>query len=261
MIVFDDNEIQVLFHEGVGDFLLVTFAPLNALSDDTNFFGRSLAQRMGLSALGFTAKRPNWYPEANMRAALAATELLRGRYREVVTYGASMGGYGAAKYSRPLGASTALSICPQWSINPAHTAGYDQRYQEHFVHGLTGDAIRDDDVSGRIYVFVDPGCAPDFGHAKRIPSAELVPVHSAQHHVTGMLAGTAAFESLLAAARRRNARELHATVARLRRVSPRRLVEVIKKARHRHPEWAGRLAHARAGMLADNPRLLAEVSA
>lgn len=260
MIVFDDDEIQVIFHKGTSDVLLVTFAPLNALSDDTDFFGRSLAQRMGLSALGFTAKRPNWYPEASVRAALAATEPFRAEFPEVVTYGASMGGYAAAKYSRPLGASTALSICPQWSINPAHTADFDQRYQEHFIPGLTGDAIRGEDVSGRIYVFVDPGCAPDFGHARRIPSAELVPVHSAQHHVTGMLAGTAAFESLLRAARRRDTRELRATVSRLRRASPRRLVEVLKKARRRHPEWAGMLAHARGSMLAANPRLLAEVS-
>src|SRR5262245_14151731 len=125
VIVFDDDEIQAIFHEGVGDVLLVTFAPLNDLSDDTNFFGRPLPQRLGLSAIGFTAKRPTWYPEANVGAALAATEQLRARYREVVTYGASMGGYGAAKYSGPLGASTALSICPQWSINPAHAAEYD----------------------------------------------------------------------------------------------------------------------------------------
>lgn len=261
MIVFDDDEIQVIFHEGMSDVLLVTFSPLNALSDNMNFFGLQLAQRLRLSALGFTAKRPNWYPAANMRAALAATAQLRGRYREVVTYGASMGGYGAAKYSRPLGATTALSICPQWSIDPAHTADYDQRYLEHFIPGRTGDAIGSEDVSGRIYVFVDPGCAPDLGHASRIPSAELVPVHSADHHVTGMLAGTAAFESLLAATRRRDDRELRATVARLRRASPRRLVEVIKKARRRHPAWAGRLAHARAGVLAANPRLLAEVPA
>lgn len=260
MIVFDDDEIQVIFHEGVGDVLLVTFAPLNALSDDTDFFGRSLVQRMGLSALGFTAKRPNWYPGANVDAALSATEHLRAGYGEVVTYGASMGGYAAAKYSRPLGASTALSICPQWSINPAHTADFDLRYQEYFVQERTGHAIRHEDVSGRIYVFVDPGCAPDFGHAKRIPSAEIVPVHSAEHHVTGMLAGTAAFESLFAASRRRDARELRATVARLRRASTRRLVEVIKKARRRHPEWAGMLKHTRAGVLAANPRLLAEVS-
>ena len=261
MIVFDDDEIQVIFHRGVDDVLLVTFAPMNALSDDTDFFGRSLAKRMGLSALGFTAKRPNWYPEANVRAALAATEQFRKGYREVVTYGASMGGYAAAKYSRPLGASTALSICPQWSIDPAHTADFDRRYQEHFIPGRTGDVIRHEDVSGRIYVFVDPRCASDFGHASRIPCAELVPVHSAQHHVTGMLAGTAAFESLLAAARQRNARELRATVARLRRASPRRLVEVIKKARRRHPGWADRLAQARGGLLAANPRLLAEASA
>jgi hypothetical protein len=47
---------------------------------------------------------------------------------------------------------------------------------------------------------------------------------------------------------------------RLRRASPRRLVEIIKNARRRHPQWAGRLTHARAGMLAANPRLLAEIS-
>ncbi|UZF93162.1 hypothetical protein [Bosea sp. NBC_00550] len=261
MIVYDDDEIQVIFHRGAGDILLVTFGPLNTLADGTDFFGRPLAQRTDLSVLGFMAKRPNWYPEANMLQALAATQELRAAYPEIVTYGSSMGGYGAAKYSRPLGASTALSLCPQWSIDPAHVAPYDRRYEQYFVAGRTGDAIRADDVSGRVYVFVDPSYAPDFGHAARIPTAELVPVHSAQHHVTGMLAGTVAFQSLLAATRRRNGVELSAAVARLRRASPRRLVEVIKKAKRRHPQWAGALTQTRAGALAANPRLLAEVSA
>lgn len=260
MVVFDDEEIQTIFHRGASDILLVTFGPMNTLADDTDFFGRPLAQRMGLSTLGFMAKRPNWYPEANTRRALAATASLRAGYPETVTYGSSMGGYGAAKYSGPLGASTALSLCPQWSIDPAHAGGFDQRYEQYFAAGRTGGAIETGDVSGRIYVFVDPSYAPDFGHAKRIPTAEIVPVHSAQHHVTGVLAGTAAFQALLAASRRRDARELSSAIARLRRPSPRRLVEVIKKARHRHPAWAGALAKARGSVLETNPRLIAEIS-
>ena len=261
MIVFDDEEIQVIFHRGASDILLVTFGPLNTLADGMDFFGRPLAQRMELNVLGFMAKRPNWYPEANMRGALAATADLRANYSETVTYGSSMGGYGAAKYSGPLGASTALSLCPQWSIDPQHAGGFDQRYEQYFVSGRTGEAIRDDDVSGRIYVFVDPSYAPDFDHAKRIPTAEIVPVHSAQHHVTGMLAGTTAFQSLLAASRRRDTVELSSTIVRLRRASLRRLVEVIKKAKRRHPKWAASLTQARASQLATNPRLMAEISA
>jgi len=261
VILFDDDEVQIIFHPGESDMLLVSFGPLNSLADGADFFGRPLAQRMKLSALGFMAKRPNWYPEASMLNALASTEELRKRFPEVVTYGSSMGGYAAAKYSRPLGATTTLSLCPQWSINPEHAAGYDRRYERYFVEGRTGGPIGEHDVSGNIYVFVDPCCTPDFAHASRIPTAELVPVHSAGHHVAGMLAGTAAFQSLLTATRRRERGELAATVARLRRPSPRRLVEVIKKAKRRHPEWAGALTQARVSALAANPALLAEVSA
>lgn len=261
MIVFDDDEIQVIFHPGASEMLLVTFGPLNSLADGADFFGRPLAQRMKLSALGFMAKRPNWYPEASMQKALAATQELRARFSEVATYGSSMGGYAAAKYSRPLAATTTLSLCPQWSIDPQHVADYDRRYEHYFREGRTGGPIRGDDVSGNIYVFVDPAYSPDLDHARRIPTAELVPVHSASHHVAGMLAGTVAFQSLLAATRRRERRELAATVARLRRPSPRRLVEVIKKAKRRHPEWAGALTRARANVLQGNPALLAEISA
>ncbi|WP_147283840.1 hypothetical protein [Bosea caraganae] len=260
MIVFDDDEIQGIFHEGSSDILLVTFGPMNALADGANFFGRPLAHQMNLSVLGFMGKRPNWYPEANMRRALDATEGLRSKYSEVVTYGPSMGGYGAAKYSGPVKASTTLSICPQWSINPAHSSEFDRRYEHHFVEGRTGDAILSADVSGRIYVFVDPSYAPDFDHAKRIPTAQVVPIHSAQHHVTGMLAGTAAFQSILDATRRRSDSELSAVVSRLRRASLRRLVEVIKKARARHPNWSAALASSRKSVIAANPKMLEEVS-
>ena len=63
--------------------------------------GEEAAAKLGLDAVGFVAKRENWFPRASVEAAAAAVRAaLKPR---AVAYGYSMGGYGALKHARAAG--------------------------------------------------------------------------------------------------------------------------------------------------------------
>ena len=58
-----------------------------------------------------------------------------------LTYGVSMGGYGALKYSRKLCADAALVFGPQYSIDPDLVGHFDSRYADFYIAGThTGRA-------------------------------------------------------------------------------------------------------------------------
>ncbi|MCG7362181.1 tetratricopeptide repeat protein [Roseomonas sp. ACRSG] len=97
---------------------LVTFADLTFRPDGDAIWGQEPATKLGLDAIGFVAKRENWFPAASMRKAAPAVRALLGG-RPALCYGYSMGGYAALKYARLLGVSRALGVCPQASISPA----------------------------------------------------------------------------------------------------------------------------------------------
>jgi uncharacterized protein HemY len=97
---------------------LVTFADLTFRPNGDAIWGQEPATKLGLDAIGFVAKRENWFPAAAMQKAAPAVRALLGG-GPAICYGYSMGGYAALKYARLLGVSRALGVCPQASISPA----------------------------------------------------------------------------------------------------------------------------------------------
>ena len=107
-----------------------------------------------------------WYQEPELPAALDAARAVTARYPRVVSYGSSMGGFAAIRFGAAAGASDAIAISPQFSINPREAA-FETRWSEHsrrirFVHRPESfPAI------GRAYIFYDPR-DPDALHADLI---------------------------------------------------------------------------------------------
>jgi tetratricopeptide (TPR) repeat protein len=112
---------------------LITFADLTFRPDGDTVWGQEPGEKLGLAVIGFVAKRENWFPAAAIRlAAPAVRAALPG---PALCYGYSMGGYAALKYARLLGASRALAISPQASIDPADIPT-DQRFHQYFDPAL-----------------------------------------------------------------------------------------------------------------------------
>jgi tetratricopeptide (TPR) repeat protein len=137
-IIYEDDEILVIQQpappveegsEATPPMTLVTFAELTFRPDGHAIWGGEPAMRLGLPAIGFVAKRENWFPAASMaQAAPLVRALLPG---PAVAYGYSMGGYAALKYASQLGIARALAVCPQASIDPAEVPT-DKRFHKFF---------------------------------------------------------------------------------------------------------------------------------
>jgi len=96
---------------------VVTFTGLGV---NINGFGEAFLDKERLSAIHFISKWSHWWqPDEVREAAEVARSLIkRSNFQDVITYGASMGGYGAALYSRAFEASRVVMIAPQYSIDP-----------------------------------------------------------------------------------------------------------------------------------------------
>lgn len=154
-----------------GDVLFVTFSHRNwTPASGKEYWGKEPLAKLGVSTLGLIARKRHWYPERDTRALLddiARTGLFRNR--RIITYGTSMGGYGAMKYASQIGAEVALALVPQWSIDPAEVGHVDQRYTASFVPKLHRNMrITADDMAEETHVIHDPLFEQDRFHFERL---------------------------------------------------------------------------------------------
>ena len=238
-IVYDDEEIRVLWRPGRVPFLLISFGDLISLADDVRFFASGPVEAADLSCLGFMAKHGNWFPASNMAHAIAAAKDILASYQRRIAYGGSMGGYAALKFSRLLGATQVISLCPQWSIDPSECEGRDPGWQEYFVDSLRGMGVRTSDVAGDVFIFRDPRSALDSFHAAMIvrayPTAQMVDVPMVGHAVTTVFAGTNNLLEIIAAAEAGARPRLQAIAHRLRRDSYYRKERLFSTSLQRRP--------------------------
>ena len=98
---------------------VVTF---DSYSDDRSLdrpgFGEEFFRSRSIDAIHFVSRENDWYQYPEMPAVTAAVAALVKGYARVVAYGSSMGAYAAIRFGGMAGASVALAISPQFSIDP-----------------------------------------------------------------------------------------------------------------------------------------------
>ena len=126
-------------------------------------FGDGAFIKRGIDEFHVVPRRNHWYHSPEM----AEVEKLARSFaatRKVITYGSSMGGYGAAVMSARLGVP-AVALAPQFTLD-ADIAPWETRWREEaqaigaFDNGATS---RDGAASG--YLFYDPFTSLDAGQA------------------------------------------------------------------------------------------------
>jgi hypothetical protein len=95
---------------------------------DRRGFGEDFFRDRSIDAIHFISRENDWYQYAEMPAALAAVAGLVRNYNRVVAYGSSMGGYAAIRFGGMAGASAALAISPQYSVDP-RSARFERRWK------------------------------------------------------------------------------------------------------------------------------------
>lgn len=235
-LIFEGRHLRLHLIGGARDRLYVSFdnfAP-QKLGLEPPMVRRLFAER-GWANLHVQTAANDWFLNPDLPAALAAAAACGAGYSTVVTYGFSMGGYGAMRFAEATGASRAVAISPQASPDPART-GFETRWQRARA-GLDcrQDVLGNLSACETIVVF-DPLHRQDAAHVRmlrsHVPGLKALPLPFGGHPATrviregGRLGSFA--EHLLARAFNRA-----------------ELLAHHKKARRNSPCYAARLAASR----------------
>ncbi|MTH79002.1 tetratricopeptide repeat protein [Paracoccus aestuariivivens] len=202
-VLFDGEHVQLLHFRRDSRIGLLTFDIMHARANGRNAFGKKLCERIGYDLLAVVPKYPCWYPAEEMRRIASISGQIGGATR--IAYGASMGGYGALRWGRQMGAEVVLACSPQYSIDPKAIGDGDRRYARHFRPDVHLDMdIRPEHIPTGSVMIYDPCFRLDRIHADRMlfPSVTGIPLPHMGHRTVECLAGsvlaTSVFEGLIA---------------------------------------------------------------
>lgn len=140
--IFRGKDIIVVesFHEGSPD-VAITFSPFHDRGERRSGYGEKLFAREKVSAIYFINRHNHWWqtPEMAQAITVVGSYGLNRRFRNVTTYGSSMGGHGALLFARSLGANRTLALAPQFAVggrNAVWRRGWQTReelyrYEDH----------------------------------------------------------------------------------------------------------------------------------
>lgn len=222
-IIYEGNELVLHHHQGETDYVVVTFVGAhetkNALS---TFFAENVLVKNNITAYGVTVKADFWYVCDEAPVVISLLQERLAPYRNVILIGMSMGGHPALAWSRALGATTVLSMCPKYSLDP-NECGILQGYVDnHFRPGMEGMAVRKENVSGRIFIALDPGEGHDAYHVHLIEEelkgfdVSLIKMFFAGHLIIRSLSGTQEFGSVIKALAYGSNADVVETIVRVR---------------------------------------------
>ena len=109
---------------------VVTFASFtDHRTLDRAGFGEHFLRTREIDAIHVLSRENDWYQYPEIPEAMAAIHAATRPYARVVTYGSSMGAYAAIRLAGLVGAHSAISLSPQFSIDPAITP-FEYRWEE-----------------------------------------------------------------------------------------------------------------------------------
>lgn len=162
-------------------------------------FGESFLDGAGVNAIHVIPRENAWYQHSEMLDAMARVHAATRRYRRVVTYGSSMGGYAALRFGGVAGAQAALALSPQFSIDPS-IVPWEERWSESSRHFKpVWESSLPFPALDQAYVAYDP-LNIDRKHIALIGAAmEIEPLRlpGGGHPVTGYLSETKMLKHLI----------------------------------------------------------------
>ncbi|MEM8803268.1 MAG: hypothetical protein AAGF55_12105 [Pseudomonadota bacterium] len=186
-------EHKALFVEQ-GDVLVVSFENLDDARQDTANrlpWGMDFLTSRGWSVLGVMAHGHTWYRDVALIAffdRLAAEGFFR-RFRRVVFYGVSMGGYASTAYAAACPGADVIAVNPQATLSRKVTLGWESRFKPAWGRDFEGrygygpDGVR---AARRVWLFYDPRNMADSIHAT-LYAGENIQKIRCRHMGHGML--------------------------------------------------------------------------
>ena len=190
-VIFEDADLSLIWSPASrSDVVAVTFTPLGTGRPGRgDGFAQGFLKKRGIPSLCFVSRWDHWWLVPGMAEALRLAAGIAKGFPRVVTYGASMGGYGAIAFSKAVGATEVLAFSPQYSIDPRRVS-FEQRWKHHaekidFAHEDLGPMRSN---TAEIMLFYDPR-SPDARHAALIDAERVRHFKAANvgHGVIGYL--------------------------------------------------------------------------
>lgn len=162
------SHVQMNAHFVESDTLVVTFAPRATPADA--IWGLAPISKLGHSVLCFVDFADAWYPTSDILELKDAIGAWLQDYKRIVTYGHSMGGYGALKHGALFSAVRSVGLGPAWSVAPHDVQAFDERRPRlYYRPDLHEDmSIKAEDVAPDAIVVHDPFHEEDTLHYKAI---------------------------------------------------------------------------------------------
>lgn len=202
--IYEDEFNLAILQEDKSDFLLVTFNHMGK-PGRRSFWGQDAASKLGISCLGIVPKEAHWYPDNAMQRILPSLLAVASQYKEVITYGFSMGAYASLKYSKVLNASRVLAFSPQSSIDPSIVGNFDNRFLSFYNEKMhLGMKINKSDLVESPFIFLDQEFNEDL---KQVELVELekktlkIHIPKAGHKTIDLVASTSKLSDMLEIAR------------------------------------------------------------
>ena len=249
----DNGQHSFLHVPRSADTLVVTFDNLDiALGkrEDRRPWGYAFIEKQGWSMLGVMAAGWTWYRDpwvADQFDDLAASGFFA-RYRRVIFYGASMGGYAACAFAAACPGAEVVAISPQSTLNKA-VVPWETRYKvawDKDFSGRYGDAAQATGLAARVTLIYDPYEPLDAGHVARFAGDNLMKLRAPLlgHRLGSSLQQMGILSPIaLGALNGTLTRAEFYRLLRARRDFPRYQKELFRKAVERgHPELARRMA-------------------
>lgn len=188
MILYEDSDLQVELSDQGSSSCVVTFTSLN---EHEKGFGQKFFDDASVSGIYFIARWNHWWQTEGCAKAVAAAAEALGRLAPhmTMTYGSSMGAFGAALYSQRLRADRVLMLAPQFSTDPAKPP-----YETRWAREAKRITFIDDDMAGSIspesqkFIVYDPR---EDAHQSNlfalVPNTTLLPIPFGGHNVSHFL--------------------------------------------------------------------------
>ncbi len=162
------------------DTLVVTFDNLDIAMtkrEERRPWGYHFIEKQGWSMLGVMANGWTWYRDPWVAAEFdrLREEGFFARFRRVVFYGASMGGYAACAYSAACPGADVVAISPQSTLDKT-LVPWETRYRSAWGYdysGRYGDAAAASSAARRVTLFYDPYSDLDARHAARFTAGNV----------------------------------------------------------------------------------------
>ncbi len=167
------------------DTLVITFENAQGEFSETDVFrhgwGAKLFRAQRVSHIAVKPKAGDWYQAPCLSPALAQLRAsgLFSQFRNVVTYGTSMGGFAAIAFADQVQATTVLALSPQTTLN-RDLVPWEDRFpvaRQQDWTGSNNDAIGKSLSAKRVLCVYDTHHALDRAHVARLNQPNL-------HHIS-----------------------------------------------------------------------------